>query len=149
MAVDVLTEVVIARSVSIVSSYAADPSNASPWYANIPTVRWVTSPPVRAGSRIEFTARFLGRQLTYTYEVVSYVPLRDSEDRVGMVLTRWPVAAAQRVHWQPARRTAAPAGTSCAMSPATAATLGPWYVPMAEGHEPDQHERYGDDGQGS
>ena len=74
MAVDVLTEVVIARPVSVVSSYAADPSNASAWYANIATVRWVTSPPVQAGSRIAFTARFLGRQLTYTYEVASYVP---------------------------------------------------------------------------
>ena len=74
MAVDVLTEIVIARAVAIVASYAADPSNAPAWYANIASVEWETSPPVRAGSRIAFTARFLGRQLAYTYEVTDLVP---------------------------------------------------------------------------
>jgi uncharacterized membrane protein len=72
--VDVMTEIMIARPVDVVAAYAADPSNAPAWYANIASIRWETSPPVRAGSRVAFTARFLGRHLRYTYEVTDFVP---------------------------------------------------------------------------
>jgi hypothetical protein len=65
---------VIERPVDEVSAYAADPSNAPEWYANIDEVRWETEPPVRIGSRASFVARFLGRRLAYTYEVVELVP---------------------------------------------------------------------------
>ncbi|WP_405428539.1 SRPBCC family protein [Streptomyces erythrochromogenes] len=37
---------------------------------------WQTPPPVAVGSRIAFTARFLGRRLAYTYEVTAYEPGR-------------------------------------------------------------------------
>jgi Polyketide cyclase / dehydrase and lipid transport len=74
MDVDVLTEIVIARPAAVVASFAADPSNAPAWYANIAASRWETSPPLQAGSRMAFTARFLGRQLAYTYEVTDFVP---------------------------------------------------------------------------
>jgi uncharacterized membrane protein len=76
MAVDVLTEVVIDRPCERVAAYAADPSNAPEWYVNIKSVRWQTEPPVRLGSRVAFVARFLGRTLAYTYEVVEYEPGR-------------------------------------------------------------------------
>ncbi|MCQ4044677.1 SRPBCC family protein [Streptantibioticus rubrisoli] len=72
MAVDVLTETVIARPCAEVSAYAGDPTNAPHWYANIVSVRWRTSPPLAVGSKLDFVARFLGRTLTYTYEVVEY-----------------------------------------------------------------------------
>ncbi len=57
-----------------VAAYAANPDNATAWYANISAVRWETPPaPVSLGSRFTFTAQFLGRELTYTYEVTELV----------------------------------------------------------------------------
>jgi hypothetical protein len=37
-------------------------------------VNWRTPPPVKVGSRMDFVARFLGRRLSYTYEVVELEP---------------------------------------------------------------------------
>jgi uncharacterized protein YndB with AHSA1/START domain len=76
MAVDVLTEVVIDRPTDEVAAYAADPSNAPRWYANIESVHWQTPPPITVGSRMDFVAHFLGRRLAYTYEVVELDPGR-------------------------------------------------------------------------
>lgn len=73
MAVDVLTEITIARPRAEVADYAADPDKAPVWYRNIESVAWKTEPPLRPGSEFEFTARFMGRRLTYTYRVVEYV----------------------------------------------------------------------------
>jgi hypothetical protein len=74
MAVDVLTETVIDRPREQVAAYVADPSNAPEWYENIEAAEWKTQPPLRTGSRIAFVARFLGRRLAYTYEIVEHLP---------------------------------------------------------------------------
>jgi hypothetical protein len=74
MAVDVTTRDTIHRPIDVVSAYAADPSNACEWYANIEAVEWVTEPPVAVGSRVAFVARFLGRRLAYTYEITELEP---------------------------------------------------------------------------
>ena len=69
MAVDVVTEIDIARRRDEVAAFAADPSNATAWYKNIKAVEWETPPPLAVGSKLRFRAQFLGRTLEYTYEV--------------------------------------------------------------------------------
>lgn len=74
MAVDVVTSASIRRPREVVAAYASDPDNAPHWYVNIKRVRWLTDPPVRVGSKIDFVAHFLGRTLEYTYEVIELIP---------------------------------------------------------------------------
>jgi uncharacterized protein YndB with AHSA1/START domain len=74
MAVDISSEIVIDRPRNYVAEYAANPSNAPGWYASIQEVEWKSPQPLRVGSRVAFVARFLGRRMAYTYEVVDFVP---------------------------------------------------------------------------
>jgi uncharacterized membrane protein len=74
VSVDVTTEIEIDRPRREVAEYASDPDNAPAWYENIKSVTWNSPPPVSVGSTIAFLARFLGRELSYLYEVDELVP---------------------------------------------------------------------------
>ncbi len=72
--VDVITEIEIGRPRETVAAFAVDPGNATKWYRNIRSVEWESQPPLAVGSRLRFTAGFLGRTLEYTYEVREFEP---------------------------------------------------------------------------
>jgi uncharacterized membrane protein len=97
VAVDVLTEIIIERPCAQVAAYAGDPSHAPQWYANIESVNWQSPPPVQLGSRLDFVARFLGRRLAYTYEIVDLIP----NERLVMRTAQGPFPMETTYTWQP------------------------------------------------
>jgi uncharacterized protein YndB with AHSA1/START domain len=94
--VDVVTETTIDRPLEEVASYVADPSNAPEWYPNIASADWRTPPLLQRGSRIAFVARFMGRRLEYTYEVIDFVP----NERLVMRTVEGPFAMETTYTWQ-------------------------------------------------
>ncbi len=127
MPVDVTTWAEIARPRAEVATFAADPGNAPRWYENIESVRWETVPPVAVGSRIAFVARFLGRQLAYTYEVRDLVP----GERLVMSTAEGPFPMETTYTWTDVgggtrmtlRNRGEPAGLTKLASPAVAAAM--------------------------
>ncbi len=122
MRVDVQTDILIDRPIDTVAAYASDPSKAPEWYANIDSVEWKTPPPVAAGIRVAFVARFLGRRLEYTYEFVDFVP----GVRLVMRTAQGPFPIETTYTWTEAGRTSTcmtlrncgePAGFSKALAP--------------------------------
>ncbi|HEY5248967.1 MAG TPA: SRPBCC family protein [Dermatophilaceae bacterium] len=74
MAVDVETSIDIGCPRTVVAAYVSDPDNATQWYVNIKSVNWESPRPAVVGSRVAFVASFLGRRISYTYEVRDIVP---------------------------------------------------------------------------
>ena len=70
--VDASTSIAIDRPRSVVAGYAMNPLNAPAWYRNIHSVRRLDPHGFGLGSRTAFEARFLGRKLSYTYEVTRF-----------------------------------------------------------------------------
>jgi uncharacterized protein YndB with AHSA1/START domain len=122
MTVDVQTEVDIDRPVDVVAAYATDPANAPEWYANIDSATWKTDPPLRIGTVVAFTARFLGRRLVYDYEFVEHVP----GERLVMRTAQGPFPMETTYTWTPTdpggthmtlRNRGEPAGFARALGP--------------------------------
>lgn len=95
MDVDVVTEIDIARPRAEVSTYAADPDNATTWYRNIKSVEWKSPKPLQVGSQAAFVAHFLGRTIAYTYEVKEFVP----GERFVMATAEGPLAMETTYMW--------------------------------------------------
>ncbi|MBT2515010.1 SRPBCC family protein [Arthrobacter sp. ISL-30] len=74
--VDVTVHTVINKPPEVVAAYAGNPENAPEWYSNIKSVDWKTSPPLRVGSQLAFSARLLRRTLNYVYEFTELEPGR-------------------------------------------------------------------------
>src|SRR4051812_41031451 len=72
--VDVNTEILINCPEAEVANFACDPDNATRWYVNIKSVEWKTPKPLQIGSLLAFKAKFLGKELTYVYEVAENIP---------------------------------------------------------------------------
>ena len=125
--VDVVSEAIIPRPVGEVADYAADPTNAPQWYANISEVSWETPPPLTVGTRVAFVARFLGRRLTYTYEITDYVP----RERLTMRTAQGPFPMETSYTWESAaggtrmvlRNRGEPAGFGAVAAPVMSAAM--------------------------
>ncbi len=72
--IDVRVTEIIQRPIEVVADYASDPTHAPEWYANISKVMWHTPRPLQVGTEAAFVARFLGRELRYTYTIVEHTP---------------------------------------------------------------------------
>ena len=127
-AVDIVTEIEIARPRAVVAAYASDPDRAPEWYENITSVEWKTPRPLEVGSRIAFVARFLGRELAYIYEVREVT----GEERFVMSTDEGPFPMETTYAWSDSpsggthmtlRNRGMPAGFSRAMSPFMAAAM--------------------------
>jgi uncharacterized membrane protein len=128
MAVDVVTEVVIARPQNEVAEFAANPDNAPAWYANIESAEWRSDPPLRVGSRIAFVAHFLGRRLAYTYEVTQFVPheqlvMRTAQGPFPMETTYTWESTGERATRMRLRNRGRPSGFSRLFAPFMAAAM--------------------------
>jgi uncharacterized membrane protein len=128
VAVDVLTETVIDRPRAQVAAYAADPGHAPDWYENIESVEWKTQPPIAVGSRMAFVARFLGRRLAYTYEIVELEPgeklvMRTAEGPFPMETTYTWESAGDTSTRMTLRNRGEPSGFSRVSAPLMAAAM--------------------------
>lgn len=72
--IDVTATVLIRRPLEAVSAYMTDPANDTAWIRALTAARQLTPPPPAKGMRVERAAKFMGRSMTYTTEVIEWSP---------------------------------------------------------------------------
>jgi hypothetical protein len=70
MSIDLTVEVLIARPLEEVAAYVIDPSNEPRWISGIVESTPEASGPIGVGSRVRRVAKFMGRHMEYTPEVL-------------------------------------------------------------------------------
>ena len=73
VAIDVATELVIERGAAEVARTFADPQNLPRWLGEETELAWEGTPAFAPGARFVFHTKFLGRTLSYRYEIVEYI----------------------------------------------------------------------------
>ena len=96
MAVDIACDLEIPRPHAEVAAYASDPDNTTSWYANIEAVEWETPRPLAVDTRLAFISIFLGRRLSYTYEIREFEP----GERLVMSTAQGPFPMETTYAWQ-------------------------------------------------
>ncbi len=70
------TTIEIDRRAAEVFAYVSDFENNPRWQGGMVEARFTTDPPLRVGTRYEQLARFLGREIRSTFEVIELEPGR-------------------------------------------------------------------------
>jgi uncharacterized membrane protein len=128
MSLDVTAEILIERPPGIVSAYVSDPANAPSWHDHIKSAGWASEPLPHVGSRLSVTAEFLGRTVTFLYEIVEFTPgeklvMRSVEGPFPMETT-YAFDETRDGHTQMTMRNRGePSGMSKLMAPLIATTL--------------------------
>ena len=94
--VEVKADTIISSPISNVAEYTTDPDNAPEWYRNIDRSVWKSAKPLQVGSHIGFSANFLGKKMSYTYEIKEFIP----EKKLVMEAIDSPLAMQTTYLWE-------------------------------------------------
>jgi uncharacterized membrane protein len=70
----IVVNIEINRPAPEVFDYLEDVENNPKWLRGMISAQWTTEPPVRVGSRYEQLAKFMGKQIRTSFEVVAHEP---------------------------------------------------------------------------
>lgn len=91
--IDVSTSIEIERSADDVFAFVTEFPNNPRWQRGQVACTWTSDPPLRVGSTYEQHARFLGRDMVNSFEVVEHVPgrrvkFRSTSGTFALTITR-------------------------------------------------------------